>query len=116
MSQAPLDQTHFIEQAGFEQRAHGQRFNWRDLRSNKNLLPFYLLAVALVLVVVLFFLRLLLASRGEPEEQQFVREQVQVELGPLQTRVYQLRQTLRDSDPTKLQYPFPSVDLELSIN
>lgn len=111
----PADQTAFLEQLRLNDSGQRRKFNWRELKQNKNLLPFYVLIGGSAVFALLLFVWLNLISRPAPEEAVLVREQTQVDLGPLQTRIYQLRQELRDSDPTKQQLPFPLVDLTLSI-
>jgi hypothetical protein len=109
------DQTAFVEHMSLGGSGRGRKFDWRQLRQNKNLLPFYVLLGGFAVFALLLFIWLNVANRPRSEEAALVREQAQVDLSPLQTRVYQLRQELRDSDPTKQQLPFPSVDLVLSI-
>lgn len=109
------NQTEFIDQVPILERRSSKLLSLRDLRHNKNLLPFYLLVGLFFLVVILLLLRVVLQVRPE-EPKPMQAQQAPVELSPLQKRVYDLREELRSNDPTKQSTPFPQVDLKFSIN
>lgn len=109
------NQTEFVDQVPLIEAQQRRVLSWSQLRSNKNLRPFYLLIGLFIFLVVLLFLRLLL-SKPEPE---VIFEPTPVaprEVGPLHKRVYELREELRANDPTKQHLPFPQVDLQFNIN
>jgi len=110
------DQTAFLDQAPLYEGKGKHSFSWREFKENKNLLPFYLLSAAIVLIIFLVLVFIFLANRPKQEEALVNRAQPSVDQGPLQQRVYELKQTLRDNDPTKQALPFPLVDLQFNIN
>lgn len=109
------DQTHFVDQVHFVENKSGRFFDWRDLKNNKNLLPFYILIGLFFLIVFLIILRLIFRVDPEPEKK-FQAEEEIIEIGPLNKRVYDLREELKEHNPTKQRLPFPQVDLEFNIN
>ena len=113
LSQA--SQTEFVEQAQFLEKKSLNLLNLRDLKKNKSLLPFY------ILIFVLFFAFLLtmlsIFFKKQPQLNKSVEQKEEnVKLDPLSQRAYELKQDLKEQDPTKQSLPFPRVDLEFNIN
>ena len=113
LSQA--SQTEFVEQAQFLEKKSLKLLNLRDLKKNKSLLPFY------ILIFVLFFAFLLtmlsIFFKKQPQLNKSVEQKEEnVKLDPLSQRAYELKQDLKEQDPTKQSLPFPRVDLEFNIN
>lgn len=109
------NQTEFIEQAPFlENRSHSF-FSFSDLKKNKSLRPFYILFALLFLIFLIFLFSILFKKNPE---QEIVVNNVEetVQLDPLNQRVYEMKEDLKDHDPTKQSLPFPQVDLEFNIN
>ena len=110
-----INQTEFVDEVQFLDSKPPRSFSWRDLRSNRNLRPFYIL-ISLFILLVFFFILRAIFSVPKVEEPEPERMEVQVELGPLNKRVYDLREELKEHNPTKQRLPFPQVDLEFNIN
>jgi|GEM_PF-5971638 len=109
------NQTEFVDQVQFLDNKSKKRLSFKDLQKNKSLRPFYALVVVLFLIVFFTFLSIFLKKSPDPDPV-FEQKEENVELGPLNERVYELRETLKENNPTKQSLPFPRVDLEFNIN
>lgn len=110
-----VNQTEFIEQVSFlENRSHSF-FSFSDLKKNKNLRPFYILFV-LFFIIFLFFLFSVFFKNPPQQAVPFENTEKTIQLDPLSQRVQEMKQALKDHDPTKQSLPFPQVDLEFNIN
>jgi len=109
-----VSQTEFVDQAQLLEADSGKKFKWQDLKNNKNLRPFYVLIGLFFFVVFIFVLRLLMQAPPE-QPKEFERAEELVELSPLNKRVYDLREELKEHNPTRQRLPFPQVDLEFNI-
>ncbi len=109
------NQTEFVDQAPFLDNKSSRIFSLGEIKKNKNLRPFYILSFSFVLLVAIFFL--IITSRKQQVEEQVLNEvEENSALDPLSQRAYELREDLKDHDPTKQSLPFPQVDLEFNIN
>lgn len=109
-----VSQTEFVDQVQLLEADSAKSFSWRDLKNNKNLRPFYVLIAVFFFVVFIFVLRLLMQTPpAQPKE--FERTEELVELSPLNKRVYDLRENLKEHNPTRQRLPFPQVDLKFNI-
>jgi hypothetical protein len=110
-----INQTEFVEQAQFLEDRSTNLFRLKDLKQNKNLWPFYILVLLFFIIVALFLVQVF--SQKQPEDET-VNYQIEkdLQLDPLNQRVYELRESLKDHDPTKQSLPFPEVDLKFNIN
>lgn len=109
------NQTEFVDQAPLLENKSSKLFSFKEIKKNKNLRPFYLIAFSFVFLVAIFFL--IIASRQQQAEEQVVNKvEKDAALDPLSQRAYELREDLKDHDPTKQSLPFPQVDLEFNIN
>jgi len=111
----PTNQTEFVEQVQFLEKESSGLLNFRNWKKNKNLLPFvvlmFLIILFAVLIISIVFLR---KDDMEMEQTKEVKEEIQS--GPLNIRVNELRESLKIHNPTKQSLPFPQVDLEFNIN
>ncbi len=109
------NQTEFVDQAQFLEKQRTGLLDFRNLKKNKNLLPFSILIIFVLLFLLVVILKAFLpgdqAEIGKTEE---VKEEVQVD--PMQSRVNELQENLKTHNPTKQSLPFPQVDLEFNIN
>jgi cell division protein FtsX len=111
----PSNQTEFVDQAQFLEKQSTSLLNLRNLKRNKNLLPFIILVVLILLFLILVTLKALLPSNStETEKTEEVKQEMQTD--PLQLRVNELQESLKAHNPTKQSLPFPQVDLEFNIN
>jgi len=110
-----INQTEFAEQAQFLEDRPTNFFHFKDLKKNKNLRPFYLLALVFFILVALFLVQ---AFSQKPPEDEVINYRVaeDLQLDPLNQRVYELKENLKMHDPTKQSLPFPEVDLKFNIN
>lgn len=109
------NQTEFVDQAVFFENKSSGIFNFKDFRKNKSLRPFYILMFLLFFFLLIFILGMVF--RKKPEKTVIPDSGVEnVKLDPLNQRVSDLREDLKDHDPTKQSLPFPEVDLEFNIN
>jgi len=105
------NQTEFVDQALFLENKSSRLFNFKNLKGNKSLRPFFLLFLALVIFI------LFIISRKNPDlPAVFDPAEKNVKLDPLNQRVSDLKEDLKNHDPTKQSLPFPQVDLEFNIN
>jgi hypothetical protein len=109
------NQTEFVDQVQFLDAKPKQHLSFKDLQKNKSLRPFYVLIIVLFLILFFTFLSIFLKKAPDPDPV-FNQKEENVELGPLNQRVYELRETLKEHNPTKQSLPFPRVDLEFNIN
>lgn len=109
------NQTEFVEQAGFLDRQSSGLFNFKDLKKNKNLLPFIILIFFIVVLVLLLILRTLLKEQNI-ETKKVDETKTEIQMDPLSARANELREILKTHNPTKQSLPFPQVDLEFNIN
>ncbi len=110
-----IDQTNFVEQAPFLEKQSSVLFDWQNIKKNRNLWPFMILAFCLVLLVLLFVIKAILQKNVPITEE--VKEQNEVKISePLKVRVEELKTDLKANNPTKQNLPFPQVDLEFNIN
>lgn len=109
------NQTEFVDQVQFMDGKAKKHLSFKDLQKNKSLRPFYALIIALFLILIFTFLSIFLKKAPDPEPV-FDQQKESVELGPLNRRVEELRETLKENNPTKQSLPFPRVDLEFNIN
>ena len=109
------NQTEFVDQVQcLEKRSLGL-LNFRDLKKNKNLLPFIVLIAFILFFLILIVLKIFLQKNNvEIEEVKEVREEIETD--PLRLRINQLQENLKAHNPTKQSLPFPQVDLEFNIN
>lgn len=109
------NQTEFLEEAQFLENKSGSFFNLKELKTNKNLRPFYILVILFFLLASVFLLAIVFKKKPAAETTE-VEVKENVKLAPLNQRAYDLKEDLKDHDPTKQSYPFPQVDLEFNIN
>ena len=110
-----INQTEFVEQVPFLEKKPGHLLNLKDLKTNKSLRPFYALITVLFLIVALTLFSIFFKKTPQTEQNVVKKEENQV-LDPLTERVYQLREDLKEHNPTKQLLPFPQVDLEFNID
>lgn len=109
------NQTEFVDQAPFLYNKSSKIFDFKEIKKNKNLRPFYIISFLFVFLVAAFFL--IIASRKQQVEDKVINKvEEDATLDPLSQRAYELREDLKDHDPTKQSLPFPQVDLEFNIN
>ncbi|AKM81394.1 MAG: hypothetical protein UT13_C0001G0432 [Candidatus Pacebacteria bacterium GW2011_GWF2_38_9] len=108
-------QTEFVEDGAFIESSAHKKFNLRDLKNNKNLLPFYILIAVLFFFFLLMIIKII-GNKQTPEAEMIKKVEEKIELDPLSLRANELRANLKDHDPTKQTLPFPQVDLEFNIN
>lgn len=109
------NQTEFVDQAQFLEKQRLGLFDLKNLKKNKNLLPFIILILFIVLLLVLFILKAVFRENNiETERIDEIKKEVQFD--PLNLRVNELKETLKAHNPTKQSLPFPQVDLEFNIN
>lgn len=108
------NQTEFVDQVALMDNKPIKFFKVQDFRNNKSLLPFYILIGLFFLFVFLLILRAVFQPKPLPNPV-FEQNEVVVESGPLNKRVYELREELKEHNPTKQSLPFPQVDLEFNI-
>lgn len=109
------DQTEFVEESGFLENGPKKKFNFQEFKKNKHLLPFYILIGVIAFLVLLLILRLLLSKKAVDETGAPLTQE-SIEVSPLMQRTEELRQELKEDDPTKQSLPFPQVDLKFNIN
>mgnify|MGYP001236021366 CR=1 FL=1 len=111
-----LDQTAFVTAQPFLSSSPQQLFNFKQLKKNRNILPFYILLGVMLLLLALFVIAL--SSRREVAPQAGVTPTPTPmgNISPLQNRVNQLRSDLKAADPTRQLLPFPQVDLEFNLD
>lgn len=109
------NQTEFVDQAQFLENKHAGLFDFKNLKQNKSLRPFYGLIFVLIFILLIFVLSIVFKKQPE-KETVFDQTESNVKLDPLNQRVSDLREDLKDHDPTKQSLPFPQVDLEFNIN
>jgi hypothetical protein len=108
-------QTEFVDQTQLMFSRSRAPIGWQDLKKNKNLLPFYILVGLFIFFVLLFVLRAFM--QAPPEQARIIEKNEEiVEVGPLNQRVLNLREALKEHNPTKQRLPFPQVDLRFNIN
>ena len=110
-----LDQTKFIEQAPLLEKTSLGLFAWQNLKNNRNLWPFLALAGSLIFIFFLLLLKSLRPNNNLPAPEMEQKEIVRT-IEHLQSRVEELKTTLKANNPTKQNLPFPQVDLEFNIN
>lgn len=109
------NQTDFVEQVGFLEKQSSGLFNFKDLKKNKNLLPFVILIFFIVIFVILLVLRMVFRGQDiETTKAEEIKKETQFD--PLNMRVNELKESLKTHNPTKQSLPFPQVDLEFNIN
>lgn len=111
----PANQTEFVDQSQFLEKQSSGTFSLKNLRKNKNLLPFYILIFLVFIIFLLMILKIVLKEENITTETKKETEN-SVELDPLSLRVNELKETLKNNNPTKESLPFPQVDLEFNIN
>lgn len=109
------NQTEFAEQAGFLEKKSSGLFNFKDLKKNKNLLPFIILIGFIIFFVLLLILRVVFRKKNIAVEQ-VSKTKTEIQSDPLIIRTEELRESLKTHNPTKQSLPFPQVDLEFNIN
>jgi hypothetical protein len=109
------NQTEFVDQGPLWENQSINFLNFKNLKKNKNILPFYVLFAFLFLIAVILIFNVIFANKTE---EQVVKEAVEevIELDPLNQRVNELREDLKTHDPTKQILPFPQVDLTFNID
>lgn len=110
-----INQTEFVEQVQFLEKRSAGLFNLKDLKKNKNLLPFMVLIVFIFIFILLLVLRVVL-NKTNTEEEQISETEIETQSDPLNVRVNELKESLKEHNPTKQSLPFPQVDLEFNIN
>ncbi len=109
------NQTEFVDQARFLENKSTKFFTIRDFKNNKSLRPFY--ALIIVLFSILLLTVLAVFFKKNPQEAPVIKQtEKDVRLDPLNQRVYELKEDLKEHNPTKQTLPFPRVDLEFNIN
>jgi len=109
------NQTEFVDQVQFLEKRSLGLLNFRDLKKNKNLLPFVILIGFILFFLILIVLRIFLQKNNlEIEEIKEVKQEVETD--PLKLRISKLQENLKAHNPTKQSLPFPQVDLEFNIN
>jgi hypothetical protein len=111
------DQTIFVDQAPLWQKESQKKLDLKaNLTGNKNLRPFYFLIAGGFLIAALYIIGVLIFKRDRtvvvPEP---VFEKEILEAGPLQIRVQQLQEDLKEADPTRQTLAFPNINLEISF-
>jgi len=109
------NQTEFVDQAQFLEKESSGLLNFRDLKKNKNLVPFIVLMFLIIFFALLIILRVLF-KKDNVEMEPTKEVQKEVQSGPLNLRAEELRENLKMHNPTKQSLPFPQVDLEFNIN
>ena len=109
------NQTEFVDQSQFLEKQSSGAFSLKNLKKNKNLLPFYIL---IGLFFIIFLLMILKVVFKEKTVQTETKEETKnsIQLNPLSLRVNELKENLKSNNPTKENLPFPQVDLEFNIN
>ena len=110
-----VNQTEFLDQAQFLEKQTFDSFNLKNLKNNKSLIPFYVLGLIFLFLLLLMIFKVVF-NKQVPETEQVKEVRENVELAPLNLRVNELRENLKDHNPTKQTLPFPQVDLEFNIN
>ena len=111
----PVNQTEFVEEAQLLDKQSLGLFNLKNLKKNKHLLPFVVLIFLFLVIILLMILKVALKQDSVLTEINETTKE-DVKLDPLNLRVNELKETLKDHNPTKESLPFPQVDLEFNIN
>ena len=111
-----INQTEFVNQAAFLEEEEHLRPSLEEIKKNRNLVPFYILAGIIVFLLLVFILVSVLRNRGGSEDLIQLPEKTYEELDPLTQRVKSLEADLEEADPTRQSLPFPQVDLEFNID
>jgi len=109
------NQTEFVDQAQFLEKKSFGLFNLQNIKKNKNLLPFFILAFCIFFLFLIIILKVVFKEENvELEQNKEITEETQSD--PLLVRVEELKEDLKTHNPTKQSLPFPEVDLEFNIN
>lgn len=111
-----INQTEFVDQAVFLEEEEKVKPSLKDIKNNKNLLPFYILVVVIILLVLTLVISSILKRQVDTDDNSQLNETTYEELDPLTQRVRSLENELDEADPTRQSLPFPQVDLEFNID
>ena len=110
-----LGQTEFSSESPMFEPNQRVLFDARNIKGNRNLSIFYILAAVLVFIFLIIFLYAKF-YRPPTVESPIVPTPTPVNNDPLMKRVESLDVELKAADPMRQALPFPNVDLKFNLD
>lgn len=111
-----LNQTEFAIDQTFYSNNPNKLFNFKQLKKNRNVLPFYILMGILLFFFALMIIVALSKKAPQEEEKKIIAPTENINNHPLQIRIDQLQADLKEADPTRQILPFPRINMEFNLD